>query len=354
MTRREQGFTLIELMITLVVLLVVMSAISVFFPAVVRQFKQQSKLAETGVESIVGLEILRRDLESAGFGLPWNGLPAYNEAGAAPGNVLNDASGTAPRGIVSIDNATSGGPDYLAVKSTAVGTADACRKWTTLQAGPVTRAWSDPLDNLQVQDRVLVLSPGSTNTNWRTYVGMTTFAAVGALAPGAAETRLVYGLGDASTIPVLPPARPFNRADYYVDRSSVPRHCAPNTGVLVKSVLNQNDQSFGPPLPLLDCVAGFEVVYLRDLDGDGTIDAAGTTGDITGLTAAQIRDQVKMVRVDILAQEGQRDDSYSHSPTVIYVGDPALGGGDNVDIGPYRNYRWRLHTIVVAPPNLRN
>lgn len=47
MRRRQRGFTLIEVMISLAILGLVMSAVSVFFLGSMRQFKVQSRIAQT-------------------------------------------------------------------------------------------------------------------------------------------------------------------------------------------------------------------------------------------------------------------------------------------------------------------
>ena len=50
------GFTLVELLITMVVFVFVIAAASGVFTGLLTQFKQQSKIAETKIEGIVGLE----------------------------------------------------------------------------------------------------------------------------------------------------------------------------------------------------------------------------------------------------------------------------------------------------------
>jgi hypothetical protein len=112
-------------------------------------------------------------------------------------------------------------------------------------------------------------------------------------------------------------------------------------------------------LPLLDCVADMQVIYRRDSNGDGSID--NTTDDISALTAQQIRDQVKEVRVYILAHEGQFDRNYTYSNSTITIPaapDPGAGLGSTFDfnargITNWQNYRWKLYTMVVKPNNLR-
>jgi hypothetical protein len=68
------------------------------------------------------------------------------------------------------------------------------------------------------------------------------------------------------------------------------------------------------------------------------------------MAAADIRVQLAEVRVHLLAQEGQRDDSYTTPSNTIFVG--SEGVGRNFDVSGYRNYRWRQSSIVVKPRNL--
>jgi len=380
MIRREAGFTLIELLITMVIFVLVIAAGSQIFTGLLTQFKQQSKISETNIEGIVGLEILKQDIEHAGYGLPWNvvvpddsiidsdgdgnlweDLPTYSEGGANPFG-LNDAPNNAPKAITSANNATYSSPndifdgsDYLVIKAVNVARNDTCQKWTTQNSSDAKRIWGSASEDLNGTDRVIAIFPGSTDLNSRSLVVsggnyVTTFSTTASFAPSnVTDTHIIYGINDNSA---SFPIRPFNRSDYYIDRpATIPQRCAPNTGVLYKASLNHNLAGTPNPLPLLDCVADMQVVYRRDTNGDGIID--NTTDDISVLTAQQIRDQVKDVRVYILAHEGQRDVNYTQTPAMIYVGDPGIGGGRNFNIGTNVNYRWKLYTVVVKPNNLR-
>ena len=353
MKRRESGFSLLELIIALAIVSVVLAAASTFFISVLKQYKVQTKITESNVEGIVGLELLRQDLESLGYGLPWNNLPSYSEASSG---VLND-DGVAPRAVVSVDNSTLGinnGSDYLVIKSTRVGMDSAAGKWTTLRAGPVTRDWESTEENLAPTDRVTVLAPGGSTTDQRvllTPAGGAQFNSLSSyVPPDEFQTNIVYGIGSMTTTRF-----PFNRADYYIANNSeypVPRHCAPITGTLVKRVVSHDNGALEDPLPLLDCVAGLQVVYGLDNNGDRQVDSWDLT--MAGMTADQIRNQLVEVQVYILVQQGQRDDSYLYPNPTVYVGDLAIGGGRYFDVSLYRNYRWKLYSIVVKPRNLAN
>ena len=186
--KREDGFSLVELMITMVVFVLFMIAATNVFTGLLTQFKQQSRQAETNIEGIVGLEIMRQDIEGAGYGLPWAGFTTstytvtYSEASSNPFS-LNDAPSNVPRAIISENNAAFSSPnnifdgsDYLAIRSMIVARNSASAKWTTLNSNSsLCRTWTtagepDPSappvsENLQDNDRVIVISPTGIDNN---------------------------------------------------------------------------------------------------------------------------------------------------------------------------------------------
>lgn len=383
MIRNEKGFTLVELIVTMTIFVLVIAAASGVFTGLLTQFKQQSKINETNIEGAVGLEILRHDLTSAGYGLPWHDLITYTET-SADSRGLDDAPTDAPRGIITENNASFASPDnifngadYLAIKAINIGNNEACIRWTTLKVSPFTspdnpREWEPAQHNLIDSDRVIVLEPGTNDANAKTLVVdgtdfHTTYAAITS-SPWPplddTEINLVYGINETGE---PTPKRPFNRADYFIttiDESGdgfVPQRCAPNTGVFVKALMNHDaaDASY-TYMPLLDCAADFQVVYGLDIDDDGDFEegVGGDTysDDISGLTEADIREQVKLVRVYVLAHEGQLDLTYTYPSTTVDVGgDVGMGRTLNLStaIGStWENYRWKLYTIVLRPLNL--
>ncbi|OGW56765.1 MAG: hypothetical protein A2Z09_04280 [Nitrospirae bacterium RBG_16_43_8] len=409
MVKQEHGFTLVELMITMVMFLLVIIAASNVFTGLLTQFKQQSKIAETNIEGAVSLEMLRRDIESAGYGLPWNvtgvvdadgdgdfweHVVSYCEAvsdlNVTPNpTTFNDGSsafpcplavtnGSAPRAIISGDDSgvnfsavAGGGADYLAIKATNVANNATAQKWTYLNSDGTKTTWSPACENLNKYAttgdtdcstgastentvRVMVISPGAADANSRALVVngafFTQYSNTGGFFdadPTTKETRMIYGVDRNTDLRM-----PFNRVDYYIKRpataADMPSRCAPNTGILYRATLNQsNGQLLN--MPILDCVADMQVVYGLDTDNDGVIDS--DTDTIAGLTAQQIRAQVKRVAVYILAHEGQMDASYT-SPATILVGPDAILG-HNFDFGTNINYRWKVYTLFVRPNNLR-
>lgn len=379
MKSREEGFTLVELMITMVVTVLTIAGASLIFVPLMTQFKQQSKVAETNIEGIVGLELMRTDIEGAGYGLPWLSQNAlnYTEAVSTPGSTYNDAPANLPRAFVSGNNVSLTNildkTDYLVLKSMVMGRSDTGQKWTYVSTGSAPMLW--PSDALKNGDRVIVMKPMAGANQFRQLVMngsvyYTTFATGGLPAaftpqkPG--ETFLIYG-ADEGTL-----SMPFNRSDYFVSTQNVPTRCAPFTGVLRKSVLNHTDGTFtGGALPLLDCVADMQVTYCLDTDGDGIIDTmSDDISNIAVFTPDVIRSQLIEVRVYIVAQEGQKDlnfdfsmnntrdhftvtEAYKTSTTTVQRTFDLVNLKTQVGDPEYKYYRWKLYTMVVKPNNLR-
>jgi hypothetical protein len=237
--------------------------------------------------------------------------------------------------------------------------------------------WTPATERLATNDRVIVIDPGDNertlvvdtvaNAFFTTYQAGTNPDSVSdpnsEFVPlNAIQTNVVYGIAPATTGALR---MPFNRADYYVriPASNFPVRCANGTGILYKGTVNHAD-GLMTETPLLDCVANIQVVYGLDTDANGSIDTPAN--DINALTAAQIRAQLKEVRVFILAHEGQRDPNYTFGnfmpagvcgATCIRVGTtPALPAiGRDVDISgitDFQMYRWKVYTLVVKTNHL--
>lgn len=406
--RRRGGFTLIEILVAMTMFIFVIAASSSLFTSILTQFKQQSRVAETQIEGIIGLELLRRDIKHAGYGLPWNmNGGSYTEAGVDvntlwvdrdfnDGPPNNRARGTDggdpacnPPGAIRSDrggSATLGGAtlydsDVLALKGTSLARNDASQMWTRLGAGDIKRedaGSGDDFGDFVRSDRIMVISPGSSSsrrvlqlsdttdaTSWRTTYNTTAaFAPDINLAP--LDINIIYGIRpvpDGGGVPSLTdPRMPFNRVDYYVRIPAVaqrPLQCAAGTGILYRGELNHGN-GLHTELPVFDCVADFQVGYT---DNTG----ASQGEDFTNVrTAAEIREQVRTVTISILAQDGQKD------PTNCTVANPCVS--NPVQVGPtdirgrsfnfssfpafntagdgWQNYRWKVYIFTVSLENL--
>lgn len=394
--KKEEGFTLIELMITMMIFVLILASTSDVFTNMLREFKQQSKIAETNIEGAVSLEMLRRDIESAGYGVPWNvdtdgdgdgddwtSLTAFCEAvsdgsitpnpttfndGATPVDLVCDTElGVRAPKALNVGNGTgfgntgaNNGADYLVIRAVNVANNTIAGKWTHLKSDKSKTSWNPASENLSSADRIIVISPGSTDTNSRSLIVFnnaysTTYNSTDNFAPSdSSEIRIIYGIGSTA------PRAPFNRADYFIKRpaTNMPSMCANDSdmGILYKATLNHDGGGLNE-IPLLDCVADMQVVFGMDNDEDGDF-VAGTgspvdayADELPGLTAKQIRDRVKEIRVYILAQEGQKDTGYTYPTSTIPVG--LYKTYDLTRITDWRNYRWKIYTIIVKANNLK-
>jgi len=394
--RDKRGFTLTELIVVMAIFLTVIMITATAFKTIVNSSSQQSKSVETQIEGIVGLEVLRADLEHTGFGLPWafQAPVTYEEAtdastipasfwpsGQSPASfndAVNAAPGNVPRAILS-GNTTFNkdsndiGSKYLVIKSTMAVANDTSKKWRTVAFDKdgvrVTRPWDVTERDFSSDERVIVVKnslmttpptrqlAASASTVFSATFGNYTTLTVPHL---NGDTFEIYGVNPDTDLRM-----PFNRADYYVRRpTKVPKSCmeSPGVGILYKSTVIQGSGGLAPlgGMPLLDCVADMQVVYGLDNDGAGRVNQyLGAPATTVSPTAADIRNQLREIRVYILAQEGLKDVLFTYPSETVTVGEVLNGilRGRVFNLkdrlGPdYKYYRWKVYTIVVRPKNL--
>jgi prepilin-type N-terminal cleavage/methylation domain-containing protein len=314
----KDGFTLIEILISMFVFIIVMVIASKAFNSLLTNSSKYSKMEETNIEGVVGLEVMRHDLEQMGFGLPWgwskidattldlvDGTITYAESGNSVGANLNDAqsgstTGGIPRAVVGLGKNSSAITstsisDYLALKSTTVGIDKVAQRWTyvpyhnmSTSTGRVSQPQNtSPQNAPKGAEKVIAINSNFNDSNKdhkllidssndaAFYVDFSNFSitpypnttVVKYLPVTDQDTVMLYGVNGTSN-----PRMPFNRADYFVSTSAgtVPPFCAPGTGVLYKATVNHADGGY-TYIPILDCVADMRVVLGWDTDGSGGI-----------------------------------------------------------------------------------
>lgn len=391
MLRSSRGFSLVELVVVMAMFVIVIAVAGDTFTRIMKFSSQQAKTAESNIEGVVGLEMVRKDLASVGFGLPWSfqNTIGYQEVnpGAGPREALaaaynatpnTQAQTEVPSPVSAGNNVTPGnanlliqGSDYLVLRATSLGTATAAQRWSFMNytgmikpASLVPQAWTR--ENLKGTDWVSVIRIGLSGSFTKELVMngssfTTQYNNLASYEPVESKvTNYIYGVSDT-----VQPRMPFNRADYYVrvpastDTNMLPRRCAPNTGILYKTLVNHADGTVsGNEAPLLDCVADMQVVYTLDSLSNGV---TTDTDSLAGLTARQIREQLKLIQVYILTHEGGKDPLYSYPNQTIGVG-PTVNGltsgsgrtfNIETSIGTgWRQYRWKIYRMLVKPANL--
>lgn len=384
----RKGFTLIELVVTMSIFVIVIMLSSFVFEKAIGQASRRSKTIEGQLEGVVGLEILRTDLDSAGYGLPFKimssakgtKISGYSEAIDSPNfpvsginrATLNDAPLSPPRGVVGVNGGYGIGfnrSDYLVIKSVTVALNDTAKKssrvmYDKIGADPVGKiVMGGTADDLQPGERAIVMRSefeGGVEkkrellideANGAFYITIPTTFLPTAFSPHASdETCLIYGIDPSNATSSL--RMPFNRADYYINRpANIPQSCNASTGVLYKVTSNHSNGGI-TYYPLVDCIGDMQVVYLLDMDEDGN---AGTYSDISVSAGSQIsslgdpekigginpvsasdvvttlndaellRIRLKEIQVYILAQMGKKDNAYRYPDDSIVVGVAGLG-----------------------------
>ncbi|NOZ84064.1 MAG: prepilin-type N-terminal cleavage/methylation domain-containing protein, partial [Epsilonproteobacteria bacterium] len=123
--RKECGVTLIELLVSLLIFTIVIALTLEFFTKQLTLTTNQSGISESSQEALSAMETLRRDIETAGYGLPWDMAGAsYSEATPSSAAPYNDAPSNPPRAII-IDNTNS----YLVLKGSTFSNNKASKHW---------------------------------------------------------------------------------------------------------------------------------------------------------------------------------------------------------------------------------
>lgn len=399
MATRDEGYTLVELVVVVLIFSAVMSLISLSFTRIVASSSQIIKSVETEIGGLIGLELLRVELGLAGFGLPWSlGGARYDGEcverhlvdGIEATNAVNfndpardevSSEERPPRAFVTANDKGYNGSDYLVLKGSALGMTSASRRWSYLNYSSTTALLRPPKSEVELVpgngDRVIVINSGvREGTEFRDLVTLGTSFQVAYNDPlpeaFQAKTRqesyFVYGISPAtdSSAPSDNITFPFNRADYYIGPPAAKKfpRCADGSGSLYRSMITQTGAF--EPFPVLDCVADLQVVFMLPSSNDGTLVA---TSDISlpALAAlaigqdpaATLRDLVREVRVYILAQQGKFDPGYSYpvarADRALVVGDRVWSQEDLVArFGrDWRHYHWKVFTIAVQPRNLQ-
>lgn len=399
-----RGFSLVEMIVVMLLFVIVIGITGDAFNKIVSRSLAISKSSESNIAGVVGLEMMRTDIESAGYGLPWSfSTPiSYKELATTvePGVRLNDTEGHAPDGIpralLSVDVTDSAdqtmlfNTDVLAVRSLNVATNATSRRWTYVMTPqpsnptPTAHVWSTASDNLVNTDKVIMIKPQSATSSinqlvvtggdwWKTFSNYSQLGPPSVRDDQIAEAYMLYGVDGDTDLTM-----PFNRADYYIRQPASSEHawvrlsqkCNPASGILFKGVVPQavsnGSKNSYVELPLLGCVLDMRVVYTVRNPTTGVVSdysdllspfSSASVTSLDNVTAAMIRENVKGVKVYILTHDGGMDRSYTYPNSTIRVGDPVTSTGKVYDfvargVPNWQNYRWKVYRIVARPGNL--
>ena len=317
---RQNGFTLIELMIAMVLGLVVMSGVITLFAQSQRSFKIDKNIAGMQAEARFALQEIGRDLRMGGFvSDPLNPASIFPHAGLAVGTDCGVAA--QPNWIYSLRDAVTGELNTLTTVDNA--TAATATAGYSCIAGGELRPTTDVLGAKRV-------------------VGNTT--AVANLLPGAVYIRAngsfgrMYITGAAAGVPV-----PFNDWEYRPHIYYI-RNFSNVAGDGIPSLCRKVLAWGAPPTMETECIAqgveDLQVEFGLDPDGDGNVNSY-----LPNPTLTQMQQAIS-ARVYLLVRTVEADFSYTDARSYAVSNAPAYAPGDN--------FHRRLYEITVPVYNLRN
>ncbi|MEW6611144.1 MAG: PilW family protein [Pseudomonadota bacterium] len=355
--RHDQGFTMVELMVALVVSLLASVAIYSIFIQSESQQRRSNETADLWQQARIAMAMLERDVRMAGYGLGGNlgcQLVSYN-ANRTPPNI--PAYTLMP--IVSADPAPAtpisgpGGSDQLTIlySTSANGGLPA-----TQLNGDMPNSSAELIvastAGFQEGDLVILNEPGKTCT--LVQVTQVQQAALklqhnpGVSAPynpaGGFSIFPASGYVAANGVTLYNMGSMVNNRYSIAPNSTVAGQPDPTPTLMVTNV------NTGTTTPVARGIVSLQVLYGMDTNGDNAVDAyARPTG---GGWFAASGGQIRTVRIALLARASLPDRDYNSPASITLL--PAMGGNAAVvyDVpNTDRNFR---HQLFVTEVPLRN
>lgn len=357
---RNSGMSLIEILVVIVIILIVLAGAINMFKKVILSQKATISASSSQLPVAIAYEIIRKDIEMAGFGLPWSLEDNLQTGEPSKYNNFKDNDQKYPRGLVISNGTGEGGSDILIIKSSMANIdKKVCRKYGMLSYDFLNSTWkasSLSNENFNDQDRCIAITLStrkliSSGTNLCFTCNNPPNELTDKLVPGS--VYLIFGVHDS------PCSFPYNRVDYKLAKpDTLPARCNPNTYELYRSEVSQNTGNFSS-IPVLDCVADFKVFAGVDKNNNGSItwieDSSYLCNDCSSneKSASEYTRKVKQVVMLITYQVGNRYPYIVTESPAFNIKTPL--GNITIDlskISDYQYYKWNVLKITADPINL--
>ncbi|EDP73447.1 hypothetical protein, partial [Hydrogenivirga sp. 128-5-R1-1] len=296
-------------------------------------FKSESEKISSQIESLVGLEVLRLDLEHLGYGI------SNDET-----NLILSWDSTNKELILrsTLNNTNSSTRGYILTKCNA-GTLDVNYDGREDKTNPYvsvldTENWNF-FDTGQVVNNTISLN-SQTCSNTKVYVA---FPIRDVVYNGTSNGCLVSYC---------------EQITYTLSNANLISRCNPGTYNLVRRIGTANTGGE----PILNCVSDWKITVDIDLDGNGVIDSTETDltfnnldVDLNGtIENSEIRNNLKAVNVYILIQDGKYDPEYTYTQVSNCGADKCVSiNGELLKLpANYIHYRWKPLKIKIKPMDL--
>ena len=336
----KKGFSLIELLVTIVIILLVLGGAYITYITILKGFFKETTSIETQIETSVGTELLRLDIEHAGFGLGSYQPDLPIELNNSQFIVRTNLNST------NIIKDNSAKPVYWALLSCDYS---GYSKDIT-EEGDIENIPSSENANylyLSALDKKFIST--STNLACPQKGG---YNITGKMLVIPYDSTATNGCNNQFCYKII----------YKLSSTQDLKNCNSNTRNLLRAV----GKSFGEPL--LNCVSSIKYTFDIDTDENGTVDLPDSSFEnldvnaTNGVEAQEIRNLLKKVNIYILVQEGKEDGSFnftnyktcSTAPTDSRLSDKCVEAGDQELPLPknFEHYRWKVIKLSVKPMDL--
>ncbi len=332
----KKGLSLLELVITMFIVLLVLGGAYLTYTNLLKGFKTETLSAESEMEKLVGSEIIRLDLEHAGYGVgrdenvpPIEWIPSQNR---------------------------------LVIRSTLNNTNNKTFGWLLIKCDSASSLLKDSIVVDRRYDKsnqyIILLDAKKKIISTSSFLKIdntTTCPDKGIFAGFPIDMDVINRSGSACINQYCHEV--VYRLSSYKNRDKL-KDCNPDTHNLLR-----NNK------PVLDCVSDFKIRYGIDTDGDGlidkydtraffdndrdgTLDSSASFTDIDGNGAVNswdLRRELKIITLYLLIQDGKYDPGYNFNNSTGYIEVDGL----KLNLPPdYQHYRWRILKISVKPMNL--
>ena len=335
----RRGFTLIEVLVTVVLVSLIMLAVYYTYNNLFKASKEETSISESEIERMIGSEIIRLDIEHAGFGISENETCPVLRWGS---------SFTSPPGC---DDDIVATEDILIIRSMINNTSTSETGWVYVDCSTGNWPTSAPYivdERLNKRNPKLIFLDSSTQN----------FVATGnfGTCPGNG-VYLAYPYSDISNMNNCIDQIYCHRIVYRLSSSQNNPLCNPSTRNLLRGVDGTSD-SGGEPV--LNCIAGFVALFDVDIDGDGIsdleyqpynaldIDNNGT------VESSEVMRALKRVHLYFLIQIGKRNTKQVFNFETLQLEEASTTVSfDLTEIPDYQHYRWKIFKMSITPMNLR-
>ena len=294
----RKGITLVELLIVIVITVVFFGIIYRVYTRIIKTSTQQSYVLKTQLETLPGLELLRLDLEHAGYGIS-----------------KNETSN-----IIEWDKASR----KLIIRSILNNTNSKTQSWALVDCSSGSPKILSSGGNIEKNQTVVYLDLDKS------------FVANSTLSTCPKNSLLLAFPYDRNISSGC--LKQFCNKITYKLTNTTNSICNPNTKNLTRAVGNGNG------FPLISCVADFLVTFDYDSNGNGKIESNEKNLDVSSFSCNfEDCSKLKQINVYLLVQEGKKDPNYKFSGNTTI-------DGISLQLPPdYQHYRWKVIKLSVTP-----